>query len=185
MRTRRRRLPRTRAAARLPGSLKFGVTNDASANPCDGKSGFTRRAPRHRAGAVFTSMPRAGPRVLFIDDIILYRDDARQPLCPGFGRLSSRRPARMKAIARSQRVLRAPGSGRAWTRDRPMRYGPPGYSTCLPQTAVDTKPTAHPGGVLPRTAGRVHQDPRPHRRVAPAVYAGHGASGRLSTSRPL
>ena len=25
----------------------------------------------------------------------------------------------MKAIARSQRVLRAPGSGRAWTRDRP------------------------------------------------------------------
>jgi len=37
MRTRRRRLPRTRAAARLPGSLKFGVTGDASANPCDGK----------------------------------------------------------------------------------------------------------------------------------------------------
>ena len=25
----------------------------------------------------------------------------------------------MKAIARTQRVLRAPGSGRAWTRDRP------------------------------------------------------------------
>ena len=25
----------------------------------------------------------------------------------------------MKAIARSQRVLRAPGSGREWTRDRP------------------------------------------------------------------
>ena len=37
---------------------------------------------------MFPSMPRAGPRVLFIDDIILYRDDARQPLCPGFGRLS-------------------------------------------------------------------------------------------------
>ena len=35
-------------------------------------------------------MPRAGPRVLFIDDIILYRDDARQPLCLGFGRLSRR-----------------------------------------------------------------------------------------------
>ena len=33
-------------------------------------------------------MRRVGPRVLFIDDIILYRDDARQPLCPGFGRLS-------------------------------------------------------------------------------------------------
>ena len=115
MRTRRRRLPRTRAAARLPGSLKFGVTNDASANPCDGKSGFTRRAPRHRAGAVLTSMRRVGPRVLFIDDIVLYRDDARQPLCPGFGRLSSRRPARMKIIAFSQRVLRAPGSGREWT----------------------------------------------------------------------
>ena len=90
MRTRRRRLPRTRAAARLPGSLKFGVTNDASANPCDGKSGFTRRAPRHRAGAVLTSMRRVGPRVLFIDDIVLYRDDARQPLCLGFGRLSRR-----------------------------------------------------------------------------------------------
>ena len=90
MRTRRRRLPRTRAAARLPGSLKFGVTNDASANPCDGKSVFTRRAPRHRAGAVFPSMRRVGPRVLFIDDIILYRDDARQPLCLGFGRLSRR-----------------------------------------------------------------------------------------------
>jgi len=40
MRTRRRRLPRTRAAARLPGSLKFGVTNDASANPRDGQNGF-------------------------------------------------------------------------------------------------------------------------------------------------
>ena len=127
MRTRRRRLLRTRAAARLPGSLKFGVTIDASANPCDGQIGFTRRAPRHRAGAVFPAMRRVGPRVLFIDDIILYRDDARQPLCLGFGQLSSRRPARMKIIAFSQRVLRAPGSGRAWTRDRP----PPGSRTLL------------------------------------------------------
>jgi hypothetical protein len=125
MRTRRRRLPRTRAAARLPGSLKFGVTNDASANPCDGKSGFTRRGPRHRAGAVFTSMPRAGPRVLFIDDIILYRDDARQPLCPGLwtSLVEDASSARMSATTPS-RPGSAPsppdGSGRA--REPPGSY---------------------------------------------------------------
>ena len=40
MRTRRRRLLRTREAARLPGSLKFGVTGDASATRAMAKRGL-------------------------------------------------------------------------------------------------------------------------------------------------
>ena len=122
MRTRRRRLPRTRAAARLPGSLKFGVTGDASATRAMAKRGLL--AEVHAIEQAQCSHQCLAPDPGYYLLMTLFNTTIPRRRAPAFvprlrTSLSSRRPARMKIIAFSQRVLRAPGSGRAWTRDRP------------------------------------------------------------------